>query len=171
MEQTSLMTEVERVSHRCDDFRDILFGHAARVLLSDQMSRVSAIHVVHRDPEPAVELATIENANDMWVPQRRGQFGLAVESRPEFVVVRRGRRQDLERVLPRQPRVLGEVDLTHTTGSEQPLNDVASENLTVVERHPRSLQPGRARPRIPPLTKANPVAASRSSSPIDLVDM
>jgi hypothetical protein len=29
MEQTALMTEVERIGHRCHDFRDVLVWHAA----------------------------------------------------------------------------------------------------------------------------------------------
>jgi len=33
--------------------------------------------------------------------------------------------------------MLDEVDLTHTTGAEQALNNVASEDFTVVERHAR----------------------------------
>jgi hypothetical protein len=35
----------------------------------------------------------------------------------------------------RQARMLGEVNLTHTTSAEQALNNVASEDVTVVERH------------------------------------
>ena len=88
MEQTALMTEVERIGHRCHDFRDVLFWHAAWVGLSDQSTCVSAVHVVHRDPELALELTTIENADDMWVPERRGQFGLANESRAKLPVGR-----------------------------------------------------------------------------------
>ena len=91
MEQTAIMTEVERIGHRCHDLRDVLFRHAARVALPNQSTCVSAVHVVHRDPEPAVELTTIENADDMGVPQRRCQFGLANESRPKLLVGRRGR--------------------------------------------------------------------------------
>jgi hypothetical protein len=33
--------------------------------------------------------------------------------------------------------MLGEVNLTHTTSAEQALNNVASEDLTVVQRHVR----------------------------------
>ena len=33
--------------------------------------------------------------------------------------------------------MLDEVNVTHTTSAEQALNDVASEDLTVVERHVR----------------------------------
>lgn len=82
------MTEIERIRHRCDDFRDILFWHTARETLANQSTCVSAIHVVHRDPEPAVELTAIENSDDMRVPQRRRQFGLANESRSKLLVGR-----------------------------------------------------------------------------------
>ncbi|OMC46024.1 hypothetical protein A5745_13630 [Mycobacterium sp. IS-2888] len=86
MEQTMIMTEVERISDSCHDFPDVFFWHAARVPLPNQSTCVGAVHVVHRDPEPAVELTTIENADDMWVPQRRSQFGLAIESRAKLLV-------------------------------------------------------------------------------------
>ena len=90
MEQTVLMTEVERISHRCHDFPDVLIRDAARLALPNQSTRVSAVHVVHRDPEPAVELTTIEDADDVRMPQRGCQFGFADESRPELLVGRRG---------------------------------------------------------------------------------
>ena len=95
------MTEVERIGHRRHDFQDVLFRHAIWVAVSDQSTCVSAVHVVHRDPQLAVVLTTIENADDMWMPERSGQFGLANESRPELSVGRRGQGQDLERVLTR----------------------------------------------------------------------
>jgi hypothetical protein len=38
-----------------------LFWHAAWVALPNQSTCVRAVHIVHRDPEPAVELTTIEN--------------------------------------------------------------------------------------------------------------
>jgi hypothetical protein len=41
--------------------------------------------------------------------------------------------------------MLDEVNLTHTTSAEQALNNVASEDFTVVERHVESLQTGTAR--------------------------
>ena len=135
MEQTTLMTEVQRISHRCHDFTDVLFRHAERIALSNQSTCVSTVYVFHRDPEPTVGLTAIENPNDMGVPERRGQFGLANESRPKLLVGRRGRRQDLQRVLTRQPRMLDEVNLTHPTGAEQPLDHVAGEFLTGVQRH------------------------------------
>jgi hypothetical protein len=90
MEQTAIMAEVEGIGDRRHDFRHIFLGHAAAVPLANQPTCVGAIDVVHRDPEPAVELATIENANNMGMPQGRGQFGLAGESRPELVVGRGG---------------------------------------------------------------------------------
>jgi len=47
--------------------------------------------------------------------------------------------------------MLGEVDLAHPTGADHPLDDVTSEDVTVVERHPESLQTSTARSRTPPL--------------------
>jgi hypothetical protein len=44
--------------------------------------------------------------------------------------------------------VLGEVNLAHTASAEQPLDDVAGEDLTVMKRHVRSLQTGMGRLRL-----------------------
>ena len=46
MEQTALMTEVERIGHRCHDFADVLFRHSAGSL-PNQSACVDAVHVVH----------------------------------------------------------------------------------------------------------------------------
>lgn len=95
------MAEVECIGHRRHDLQDVLFRHAARVGLPNQPTGVCAVHVVHRDPESAVVLATIENTDDMGVPQRGGQFRLANDSRPELPVNRGGPGQDLEGVVTR----------------------------------------------------------------------
>src|SRR5689334_7949029 len=118
MEQATLMTEIQRIGHRRHDLGDVWFWHALRVALANQPTCVCAVDVVHRDPQPPVEFATIENAHDMRVPQRRCQLSLAGEPRPELLVGGCGRGQDLQRVLTRQSWVLGEVDLAHTTSSE-----------------------------------------------------
>ena len=54
MEQTTLMTEVQRISHRCHDVTDVLLRHAERIALSNQSTCVSTLYVFHRDPEPTV---------------------------------------------------------------------------------------------------------------------
>jgi hypothetical protein len=109
--------------------------HSKGVALLDQVAGVGAVHVVHRYPEPAVELATVVHPDDVGMPQRRGELGLARESGAELVVVRGIHGQDLEGIQSRQPRMLGEIDLSHSASAEQPLNGEAGENVTVVERH------------------------------------
>jgi hypothetical protein len=70
------------------------------------------------------------------MPQRGGELGLASEPGPKLLVVRRGHGQYLESVETGQTRMLGEIDLSHASNAEQPLNGEAGENVTVVERHP-----------------------------------
>jgi hypothetical protein len=74
--------------------------------------------------------------DDVGMPQRGGELGLTGEPGPELLVVRRIHRQDLESVKTRQAGMLGEIDLSHASNPEQPLNVKAGENVTVVERHP-----------------------------------
>jgi hypothetical protein len=70
------------------------------------------------------------HADDVRMKQRGGQLGFAVEPTPEFGVGRDIGRQDLERVVTRQPRMLGQVDLAHPPRPKQPDNPVPGEHLT-----------------------------------------
>jgi hypothetical protein len=78
---------------------------------------VGPIDEVHRYPQASVELAAIMDADNVGMPQRRGQVRLAAEALGEVSVGRDFSRQDLDRVPPWQPRVLREVHLAHPTGT------------------------------------------------------
>ncbi len=130
MQQPLLVRIVERLGDRGDDVEDFLFGHAVRVAVAQQLGRVRPVHVVHRDPDLAVHVATVVHPDDVRVPQRRGEVGFAVEPLPVLVVGADVGRQHLERIAPGQSRMLGEVDLAHASGAQKPHDGVAREGLT-----------------------------------------
>jgi hypothetical protein len=47
MEQTALVPEVERIGDRGHDFGDVMFWHAAGIVLANQLTCVGAVDVVH----------------------------------------------------------------------------------------------------------------------------
>ena len=129
------MGEVQGLRDR-RHYLDYLFeGHPRRVALLEQVAGVGAVDEVHRDPQAAVELAPVVHTHEVWMPQSRCQLSLADEPCPEFLIVGGVGGQDLECIQTGQAGMLDEINLTHPTGAEEPLNGVTGENVTVVERH------------------------------------
>ena len=118
------MRIVERVGDRGHDLHDFV----RRQTMGDALQEaggVGAVHVVHRYPQLAVELAAIMQCHDVRVPQGRDDRGLAVEPVTVFPVKRELRGQHLEGFLPGQPRVLSEVHLTHPARSQLAQNRIS----------------------------------------------
>ena len=86
VQQPAVVRVVERARDGGDDGADVLDGHPLAVALLDQVRRVGALDVVHRDPQLALELAAVVHRDDVRMPQRGGQVGFPVESLPEFAV-------------------------------------------------------------------------------------
>jgi hypothetical protein len=99
------------------------------------VSRVSPLDVVHRDPQVAFKLATVMYADDMRVPQRRGQLSLAVEPLTEVRVRCYRFGHDSQSVAPCQPRVLSKIDLGHPAGTQQSEDGVTRESCPHRYRH------------------------------------
>jgi hypothetical protein len=81
-------------------------------------------HVLHGDearpPVRTLHVVDLVDDRDVGMGERRGDAGLAQQPRAGRVVPAGG--QHLERDLPAQPQVLGQVDLAHAPGA-QPLDD------------------------------------------------
>lgn len=129
VQQVAFMRDVERFGDCRDDLHHIPQGHPRWVLL-DQVLGVGALDVVHRDPQPAVELAPVVHADDVRMPQRCGQLRLAVEPGAELLIARGAHREDLECIQTGKARMLGQVDLAHATGAQEPLNGVPGKDVT-----------------------------------------
>jgi hypothetical protein len=126
---------VEGVRDRGHYLDHRVWRHAIGIAIAQQLGRVGAIDVVHRKPQPALELAPVVQADDVRVPQCCCQVGLPVEP---FAILRVGRyigRQDLERVTARQPRVLGQVELTDLPVPKLSNNAEPGSYRTTDQRH------------------------------------
>ena len=86
MQQSTFVGVVQCVSNSGDNGPHIRYRHTGRVAVFHQSRGVGALDVVHRNPQVAFKLAAIMHANDVRVPQRRGQVGFALKSLAEFVV-------------------------------------------------------------------------------------
>ena len=140
VQQVALVRVVQRLGDGDHDLGDLGLGHPVRVALPQQPRRVGAVDIVHRDPELALEVAAIVHTDDVRMPQRGRDVGLAVEPLAILVVRRHRRGQYLERIAPRQPRMLGQIDLTHAAGAEHPDDGVPGERRTIGQRHGRIVQ-------------------------------
>src|SRR3954467_8185557 len=134
------MRIVQRLRDGGHEVGDLGLGHPVWIALPQQARRVGAVHIIHRDPQLAIEVATIVHADDMWMPQRGRDVGFAVEPLPILAVRRHGLGQYLQRVAAGQPRMLGQIDLTHATRAEHPHDGVTSEGRTIGQRHGRIVQ-------------------------------
>jgi len=95
-------------------------------------------HVLHGDPELAVDRSAVVDGDDVAVDQARRQVGLSLESRAEIRVRGEGGIQQLERVTARQPRMLRQIDRTHPAGAEGGFDGVPSELVTWGQCHRRT---------------------------------
>ncbi|KLO30877.1 hypothetical protein ABW16_03970 [Mycolicibacter heraklionensis] len=95
MQQTALVRVVQRVGDRRDDGCHLGYRHASWVLSTHQLARVAPVDVVHGDPQPAVELSAIVNADDVRVPKACGKIGFANKPIPKLVIASKRFGQDL----------------------------------------------------------------------------
>jgi hypothetical protein len=80
------------------------------------------------------------------VVERGGEPRLADESLPEPLVLGQLRREDLERDLPLEPVVLGEVDDAHPPATEGAHDPVTGDLGARLQIHPARANRGRASP-------------------------
>ena len=140
VQQTAVMRVVKGAGHSGDDLDDLTCGHAVREFVVQQVRRIQAVNVIHRDPQLAVVVAAVVDADDVWVPQRRREIGFA--GKPSVILGIRGdiRAKHLECVCSRQPGVLREIHLAHPPRAQQSQDRVPGERLAVSQRHARILQ-------------------------------
>ena len=70
------------------------------------------------------------DTDDVLVVQARGQFGLTIETLAKFQILGQIAGQDFQGIAAGQPRMLGQIDVTHPAGA-QPSNDgVSGEHLS-----------------------------------------
>ena len=114
-------------------------GHTCRIAVAHELCGVGTVDVVHRYPQLVVVLATVVHSDDVWMEKRRSQVGFADEPLTELGVSSHRLGKNFERLATRQPRVFGQIDLTHSPRPKQAHDGEASEGRTVLQRHGRIL--------------------------------
>ena len=129
MQQLPLVGVVQRFGHARHDPHDILGRQTAAAVIAEQLRRVGALDEVHRDPQLAVVLAAVVHTDDVGMPQSRDHVGFAVEPLAILAVDGELHRQNLERVIPRQPGMLDEVHLAHAARTQRAHDGVPGEDV------------------------------------------
>src|ERR1700761_5339411 len=112
------MSVIEGVSDGADDLERLVFRNPRWIPAAQQLGGVGSLDIVHRKPQLALDLAAVVDADNMWMPQLRGEVRFAAESLPVLLVRSQAGGQHLEGVSARQSRMLGLIDLAHPAGSQ-----------------------------------------------------
>lgn len=86
VQQAALMGVVEGVCDRPHDRDHLGRRQTGPVAVPQQLRGVGALHVIHGDPDLTVVLAAVVDADDVRMPQRRGDIGFPVEPLSVLVV-------------------------------------------------------------------------------------
>ena len=89
-----------------------------RSLLVKQRPKIRALHEPHRDEQVSARGACFVDRDHVGVIERGGEPRLADESLAEPLVIGQLRSQDLQRDLPLEPVVLGQVDHAHAAATQ-----------------------------------------------------
>ncbi|KIU17134.1 hypothetical protein TL10_10190 [Mycolicibacterium llatzerense] len=135
MQQVPLMGVVEGICDRRHDVHHLFWWHPVGIAFSQQLRRVSAVDVIHRNPQLTVLFTSIVDGDDMRMPQGRGDVSLAGEALPVFVINTDCDRKNFQRFAPGQPGMLGEIHLAHSARPQESDDRVASEYFPLSDRH------------------------------------
>ena len=175
VQQPAAVRVVQRVGHRRDDANH-LGGRDAPGVASQQPRGVDPVDELHRDPQPAVELAAVVDRDDVRMTQGGHHLGFEIETPAVLLVVADRVAEHLQRIPTGQPGMLREIDLAHPAETEQANDCVAGEVDTVRQRSVlragilrRAGHPGatsRSRARTPSLSRASSAISSSLSTAV-----
>src|SRR5438270_10577418 len=125
MNQTSRVRRVERRRYLGDHRSGA--GGRHRTLERQELSKVVSVDVAHRNEQRVAFLAGLVDRDDVRVLDQRGRAELAFEPSSEGPILGQGWSDELEGHASSQRALLGEVDDTHTSPPEDPLDAVGTE--------------------------------------------
>jgi len=99
-----------------------------RSFVVDELGDIRPVDQSHNDVQAAFRLARIQDFNDVWMLDRRGEPPLALESVAECLVLSKLRRQQLERPHSAELLVASTIDHTHPALSEKGLDSMADQH-------------------------------------------
>ncbi len=133
VDHPALMGEAERGGHVGRDLGGAIGQD--RALAADDLSERATLDVLHDDEVRAVLLAPVVDRDDVGVAEVGGGLCLAAEALDEVAVGRQFGEEDLERDLPVEHEVVGQVDLGHATSRQVAQDLVPSAEHLGLLRH------------------------------------
>src|SRR5262249_54763702 len=121
MDEPVVVGSVERARHLLEDEHGA--AEAQSSLMLQDLPEVASLHVAHRDVEEAVLFSGVVDRDDVRMVERSRQVRLL-----EKALAKAGvppcdlGGEELERHLPSEPRLLGEIDHTHAAAAEHRLD-------------------------------------------------
>jgi len=94
---------------------------------SEALFQVKPLDVAHGDEEDVLGHPGLVDRDDVRMVDRRGQLRLTQEAVAERFVLGEAGSEELQRDLPLQPQIFGQVDHAHAAPAEQRLDPVAGE--------------------------------------------
>ncbi len=120
------MGGIERRCERREEPQRLL--QAERALSVEQAPQVLSLDVAHGQKQLTLHLSCLIEGNDAGVVERGTELRLSQEALPEVLVFSQSLGQELERHLPAELLLQGEVDDTHAALSQQPLQPEAGDS-------------------------------------------
>ena len=127
MHEAARVGAVQRARHLGNDADRV---GRVQTAASQALFQVAPLDVAHRDEEEVLGRPGLVDRDDVRMVDRRGQLRLAQEWASERLVLGEPPRQQLERDLPLEPQVLGQVDDAHAAPAQQRLDPVTGELST-----------------------------------------
>ena len=93
----------------------------------EALVQVTTLDVAHRDVEEVLRPPSLIDRDDVRVVDRGGQLRFVQEAITERRVPGKAGLQQLQRDLPLEPQILGQVDDAHASPAQQRLDPIAGE--------------------------------------------
>ena len=124
MHETARVGRIQGARHLREDADRVRRVQTAAL---QALLQVTPLDVAHGDEEDVLGRPSLVDRDDVRMVDRRGQLRLAQEAVTERFVLGEAGSQQLERNLPLEPQILGQVDDAHAAPAQQRLDPVAGE--------------------------------------------
>ncbi len=106
MQQGLFVRVIDCARNSGDNAHDLFDWHSSGISVGEKSRRVLTVDKVHGDPQMALGLPPVVHADDVRMPKRGRQVGLAIESAAVLRVGGHVCGEDLEGIPTRQARML-----------------------------------------------------------------
>ena len=132
MRDAALVSRRQRVSQGQGDVEELPQRHPGR---RDQRVECPSFHQLHREKRDGVGFFRRMNGDDVGVIQGGNRARFPAKTLEPDSIARHVRRQDFDRDLTSQPRVVGPVNFAHSTRAERADDLVRTQAFTSGQAH------------------------------------